>query len=129
MPAIPSWLTWTLLGIVTSSAAVHVNKDGINLFFMRVFRDIGRYKAYKRRYGENEYALSTFLLQRDDPLLGVSVANEGIDDLPVYSLDELYEMGNADDFELADENEPRQLLLSIFGRIYDVTKGVKFYGT
>jgi len=49
--------------------------------------------------------------------------------LPVYSLDELYEMGNADDFELADENEPRQLLLSIFGRIYDVTKGVKFYGT
>jgi len=61
--------------------------------------------------------------------LGVSVANEGIDDLPVYSLDELYEMGNADDFELADENEPRQLLLSIFGRIYDVTKGVKFYGT
>jgi len=96
---------------------------------MRVFRDIGRYKAYKRRYGENEYALSTFLLQRDDPLLGVSVANEGIDDLPVYSLDELYEMGNADDFELADENEPRQLLLSIFGRIYDVTKGVKFYGT
>ena len=118
---------WALVGVAGSSAAVQLNKDNINLFFMRVFRDIGRHKAYKRRYGGNEYALSTFLLQKDDPLLGV--AEDRVDDLPSYSVEELWEMGNVEDFEDAEDGEPRQLLLSIFGRIYDVTKGTKFYGT
>ena len=127
MPILPGWLVWALVGVAGSSAAVQLNKDNINLFFMRVFRDIGRHKAYKRRYGGNEYALSTFLLQKDDPLLGV--AEDRVDDLPSYSVEELWEMGNVEDFEDAEDGEPRQLLLSIFGRIYDVTKGTKFYGT
>jgi Cytochrome b5-like Heme/Steroid binding domain len=93
---------------------------------MRIFRDIGRHKAYKRRYGSNEYALSTFLLQKEDPLLGLGDERE--DDLPTYTVDELWEMGNVDDFQDAEDDEPRKLLLSIFGRIYDVTKGTKFYG-
>ena len=127
MVALPAWLVWTLVGVASSSAAVQLNKEGINLFFMRVFRDIGRHKAYKRRYGGNEYALSTFLLQKDDPLLGV-VSDDRDDDLPTYSVEELWEMGNVENYEDAEEGEPKQLLLSIFGRIYDVTKGTKFYG-
>lgn len=128
MPVLPGWLVWTLVGVASSTTAVHLNKDGINLFFMRVFRDIGRHKAYKRRYGGNDYALSTFLFQKDDPLLGVMMDDERDDDLPSYSVEELWEIGNVEDYEDAEEDEERQLLLSIFGRIYDVTKGTKFYG-
>lgn len=128
MVALPGWLVWALVGVAGSSLAVHVNKDNINLFFMRLFRDIGRHKAYKRRYGGNEYALTTFLLQKDDPLLGVGIDDRADDDLPTYSVEELWELGNVDDFEDAKEDEPRRLLLSIFGRIYDVTQGTKFYG-
>lgn len=123
---LPGWLVWALVSVAGSSAAVHLNKDGINLFFMRIFRDIGRHKAYKRRYGGNEYALSTFLLQKEDPLLGLGDERE--DDLPTYTVDELWEMGNVEDYEDAEDDEPRKLLLSIFGRIYDVTAGTKFYG-
>lgn len=125
--ALPAWLVWTLVGVASSSAAVQLNKDGINIFFMRVFRDIGRHKAYRRRYGGNEFALSTFLLQKDDPLLGV--ADDREDDLPSYSTEELWDMGNVEAYEDAEEGEPKQLLLSVFGRIYDITKGTKFYGT
>jgi len=129
MTPLPAWLIWTLVGAASSSVAVHLNKDHINLFFMRVFRDIGRHKAYKRRYGGNDYALTTFLLQKEDPLLGLRIAeNDSEDDLPRYTVDELWEMGNVDDFADAEDDEPRQLLLSVFGRIYDITRGKKFYG-
>jgi Cytochrome b5-like Heme/Steroid binding domain len=128
MVALPAWLVWALIGVASSSAAVHFNKDHINVFFMRVFRDIGRHKAYKRRYGGNEYALSTFLLQKEDPLLGVHDADQREEDLPTYTVEELYELGNVEGFQDAEEDEPRRLLLSIFGRIYDVTQGQKFYG-
>ncbi|CAB9523502.1 Membrane-associated progesterone receptor component [Seminavis robusta] len=125
MVSFPGWLVWALVGVATATAAVHFNQDSINMFFMRLFRDIGRHKAYKRRYGSNEYALTTFLLQQEDPLLGV---DEREDHLPTYTVDELWEIGNVEEFEDAEEDEPRKLLLSIFGRIYDVTKGTKFYG-
>ena len=128
---LPAWIIWALLGVAGSSAAVHLNKGKINLFFMRVFRDIGRHKAYKRRYGNNDMALTTFLLQQDDPLLGIE--DDRTDDLPTFTVEELWEMGNVDEYSdiLAEGDAaetPAKLLLSIFGRIYDVTAGSKFYG-
>ena len=136
MVALPGWLVWALVGVASSSAAVHLNKDKINLFFMRVFRDVGRHKAYKRRYGNNEMALTTFLLHQDDPLLGVE--DDRTDDLPTFTVEELWEMGSvesyadalldAEDAEGGEEQMPPKLLLSIFARIYDVTASTKFYG-
>ena len=126
---LPGWLLWALVGVTSSTVAVHVNKNQINLFFMRLFRDIGRHKVYKRRYGSNEYALSTFLFQKEDPLLGFDNDTAQRDeDLPTYTMDELWELGNVDDFADAHDDEPHRLLLSIFGRIYDVSQGTKFYG-
>lgn len=130
MVAPPLWLIWTIVGVTSSSIAVHVNKNRMNIFFMRLFRDIGRHKAYKRRYGNNDYALTTFLFQKDDPLLGIDFSKEREDDLPTYTVDELWEMGHIDedDNSSEDEDNSKKLLLSIFGRIYDVTRGTKFYG-
>jgi len=64
------------------------------------------------------------------------------EDLVVYTRQELYDYGNAysninsnnnnnnDEEEEQDENEEpkQQLLISIFGRVYDVSAGNKFYG-
>merc|ERR1712012_1521844 len=45
---------------------------------------------------------------------------ENMDDVPVYTMEELWEYGNGED--------DTPLLISIFGRIYDVSEGEKFYG-
>ena len=92
---------------------------------MGFFRDIGRHKAYKRRFASNgkSVALMTFLLhQEEDPLLGSIDPNEkeSDNDIPTYTLEELWEFGNG--------NDDTPLLISIFGRIYDVSEGEQFYG-
>ena len=125
---IPSWLLWTALGVLGSGAAIQLQKDNLNLFLMGFFRDIGRHKAYKRRYANSKnhtaVALMTFLLhQEEDPLLGSIHANDddsNDNNVPTYTLEELWEFGNGHD------DSP--LLISIFGRIYDVSEGEKFYG-
>jgi membrane-associated progesterone receptor component len=121
-----SWLWWTAIGIVGSGVAVQWQKDRINLFLMGVFRDIGRHKAYKRRFAGESVALMTLLLhQEEDPLLGSINRDEEDEDeknsnVPTYTLEELWEFGNG--------NDDLPLLISIFGRIYDVSAGEKFYG-
>ena len=121
---IPPWLLWTAIGVLGSSAAIQLHKDKLNLLLMGVFRDIGRHKAYKRRYADKNHsavALMTFLLHReDDPLLGSMNDERENDNVPIYALSELWEFGNGHD--------DAPLLISIFGRIYDVSEGEKFYG-
>lgn len=103
--------------IVAVGIAVQVNKDRLNLFLMGFFRDLGRVKAYRRRHQGNSLALMTVLMKQEDPLLGINF-DEGPDNVPTYTVDELWEFGQDDE----------KLLLSVFGRIYDVTAGQKFYG-
>ena len=123
----PVWILWTALSVLGSGVAIQLHKDQLNLFLMGVFRDIGRYKAYKRRYagGDQSMALMTFLLHNEgDPLMGLGLLNddndENDDNVPTYTLEELWEYGNGHD--------DSSLLISIFGRIYDVSAGEKFYG-
>jgi len=108
-------------------------KKSINTTLMGVFRDLGRIKARKRRL-ENSQALvginanisnSDILFRRDDPLDGVDFDDEqqgdGAHEKTTYSLDELAEYG--------DGMDGKPILLSIFGRVYDVSAGSKFYGS
>jgi predicted heme/steroid binding protein len=123
MFAPPVWFLWTAVGVLSSSAVVQLKKDDINLWMMGLFRDLGRHKAYKRRFGDNDngIALMTVLMhQEEDPLLGMSLENDDESNVPTYTLSELWEFGNGID--------DAPLLLSIFGRIYDVSAGEKFYG-
>jgi predicted heme/steroid binding protein len=118
---------WAILAAVTAGvgviqATIHMNQAKIDRFFMGVFRDLGRYKARKRRF-QTSTGLMVTLLRQDDPtedlLLGAE-ENEDDSNLPVYTKDELLEFG--------DGSEGRPILLSIFGRVYDVSAGAKFYG-
>jgi len=109
---------------------------------MRLFRDLGRYKAYKRRHAtsQKQYALMSILLHQDDPLQDflrndASGEQEDESNLPTYTLEELYELGNgsltkplSDQNDNDEEEETPQLLISIYGRVYDVSLGSKFYG-
>jgi len=117
MPS-PVWLLWTAAGVVSSIVAAKLNQHKIDAFFMGVFRDIGRHKAYKRRYQNNSYALMEILLHKEESLL-LDIESDP-DDVPTYTMAELWEFGSGDD------NSP--LLISIFGRIYDVSEGERFYG-
>lgn len=110
---------WFLITIpiVAAGIAVQANKDRLNLFLMGFFRDLGRVKAYRRRHKGNSMALMTILMKKEDPLLGIDFDEEP-DNVPTYTVEELWEYGADDD----------KLLLSVFGRIYDVSAGHKFYG-
>ena len=106
-----------MVPIVAVGIAVQANKDGINRFLMGFFRDLGRVKAYRRRHNGNSLALMTVLMKQEDPLLGINFDEER-DNVPTYTVQELWEYGQEED----------KLLLSVFGRIYDVTAGERFYG-
>jgi membrane-associated progesterone receptor component len=121
-----------LLEMLVFAVAVQFNKDRLNRWLMGVFRDVGRVKAYRRRHGDNSMALMTVLRKQEDPLLGVDLWDEEPDhDVPTYTLDELWEFGRStsQDGDTDDDDEMNHtLLLSIFGRVYDVSAGRNFYG-
>ena len=132
-------------------------KDAINLYLMGFFRDLSRMKATKRRMQNNPNAMMVagvgstsiittwdIILQRDDPLAGVDFFNsEELSTTPTsnnsstssssssssspvtttttttFTMKELQEFGNGKD--------GNPIYLSIFGRVYDVSAGQKFY--
>jgi predicted heme/steroid binding protein len=117
---------WAILAAVTAgvgvmTAAVQMNQAKIDRFFMGVFRDLGRYKARKRRF-QTSTGLMVTLLRQDDPTEDLLLGADEEDDsnLPTYTREELLEFG--------DGADGRPILLSIFGRVYDVSAGAKFYG-
>ena len=117
---------WTLLVIVTAGvgsihAAIKMNQDKFDRFVMGIVRDLSRHKARQRRFN-NSKGLMLTLLHQDDPMEDLLLAAEEEDEsnLPTYTKDELLEFG--------DGLEERPILISIFGRVYDVSAGSKFYG-
>lgn len=112
-----------LAGVGTIHAAIKLNQQSFDRFVMGIVRDIGRHKARQRRFA-NSKGLMVTLLHRDDPMEDLALnTGEGEDesDLPTYTAAELAEFG--------DGKEGRPILIGIFGRVYDVTAGSRFYGT
>lgn len=125
-----------ILSIIVGMA----RKDSINVFLMGFFRDLGRIKANKRRNMKNSNAVATIegetittwdiLWGRDDPLAGVDFSEEECSDTdcsdrdasshPTFTAKELEEFGSG--------TNGTPIYLSVFGRVYDVSKGEKFYG-
>ncbi len=119
--------------IFVAAVMPHFHKS-FNAYMMGFFRDISRVKARKRRM-QKDAVISVHDIKgilfhdEDDPLKDVAdeiVNGDGIIDndidtekLPTYTREELYELGNGDD---------GVLLISVFGRVYDVSSGEKFYG-
>jgi predicted heme/steroid binding protein len=129
----PFWLKPFIVAILVGAAGtfryVQTHQEKIDRFFMALFRDLGRYKARKRRLAASSSSnaalapLLTTLMGRDDPMLDlqIDVEDEDESNLPTYTKDELWEFGNGQ-----DDDTP--ILLSLFGRVYDVSEGYKFYG-
>ena len=118
---VPFLYTTASLGVL--QALLHANRGAVDRFFMGVFRDLGRYKAKKRRYANTKGLMLQTLLKQDDPLEDLLLNNEEdqkMDNLPTYTAEELEEFG--------DGLDGRPILLSLFGRVYDVSKGAKYYG-
>mmetsp|Transcript_9663 Transcript_9663/g.18138 ORF Transcript_9663/g.18138 Transcript_9663/m.18138 type:complete len:239 (+) Transcript_9663:85-801(+) len=138
-------MTYVISALIAGTLPILFQKP-LNNFLMGFFRDVARIKARNRRMKKDALISigdikSILFDQEDDPLQDVveqimlgdgftrtpqetNVAGNGgdmtdSDSIPVYTREELYELGNGDN---------RTLLLSIFGRIYDVTSGEKFYG-
>ncbi|CAJ1930757.1 unnamed protein product [Cylindrotheca closterium] len=138
-------LLWHVAAPLVSLAVfVAQKKNQINNFLMGFFRDIGRIKAKNRRLQKasamiastptNEASNWDILLKRDDPLEGIDLdANDDLltngesdpdapatSSLTTFTLAELSEYGNG--------QNGNPILLSLFGRVYDVSEGTKFYG-
>ncbi len=117
-----------------------LQKEKINVFLMGFFRDLGRIKANKRKNRQGSSAIAVMdggtittwdiLFGRDDPLAGVDFLEEECQDndcseghseasYPTFTAQELEEFGSGLD------GSP--IYLSVFGRVYDVSKGSKFY--
>jgi predicted heme/steroid binding protein len=123
-----------LLSIGSMKVIVKKNQDKVDAFIMGIVRDIGRHKAKQRRHGNgknNKHGLIMYLLKQDNPLEDLYyLQKQGENDydheqedesnLPLYTNEELLEMG--------DGLDDRPILISIFGRVYNVSQGNKFYG-
>lgn len=104
-------------------AVVRQRRAQLDLWVMRVVRDIGRFKAKKRRH-QNTKGLVAFLSHVDDnpdqDLLEMQASLSQDMNLATYTTSELYEFGDGED--------GRPILLSVFGHVYDVSAGARFYG-
>jgi predicted heme/steroid binding protein len=124
MPLLWKILVSALAVVGGIHAGIKLNQAKFDRFVMGIVRDVGRYKARKRRMKSNAgSSLMATLLHRDNPLEDLlldAVEKDDESNLPVYTMDELLEFG--------DGFDGRPLLLAIFGRVYDVTAGKKFYG-
>jgi predicted heme/steroid binding protein len=101
--------------------AIKMNQQKFDRFVMGIFRDIGRHKARQRRFSNSKGLILT-LLHQDNPLEDLLLGAEEEDELNLqtYTRTELYEFGNGLD--------GKPILISLFGRVYDVSAGKKFYG-
>jgi predicted heme/steroid binding protein len=104
-----------------------LQRKALNLYLMGFFRDLGRIKARNRRLQENPNAVASYstldiLLRRDDPLEGLNFTEDEHNDgsKVIFTPQELEEFGNG-----LDGNP---IYISVFGRVYDVTEGDKYYG-
>lgn len=137
-------LLWHVVAPLVSFAIFVVQKKNqINTFLMGFFRDISRIKAKNRRLKNGSAMIASsptmeasnwdILLKRDDPLEGIDLdANDDLltdgepdsdaapSPLTTFTLAELKEFGSGED--------EKPILLSLFGRVYDVSAGTKFYG-
>jgi len=127
-------------GIPIFSIVVGVmKKDNINVFLMGFFRDLARIKAHKRRMKRDSNAMvaidkvtgSTWdiLFRRDDPLSGIDFSetecnSTGCSDSATS--DTTFTAKEIEGFGSGENGKP--IYLSIFGRVYDVSEGEKFYG-
>lgn len=116
-----------LIAAVASIGSIHVllklNKDNIDRFAMGVVRDIGRYKAKKRRNMNSKGLMSTLMKQDDlNEELKIILSQDDKDgaDLPTYTDKELFEFGSGQD--------EKPILIGVLGHVYDVSAGYKFYG-
>ena len=116
-----------------------MKKDSINVFLMGFFRDLARIKAKKRQNKRDSNGLvavdgktiSTWdiLFRRDDPLAGIEFyetecISTGCSD--IATSDVTFTVKELEEFGSGTNGNP--IYLSIFGRVYDVSKGEKFYG-
>ena len=130
----------SVIAIIIAAAIPSIQKS-LNNYLMGFFRDIARVKARHRRMKSDAVisladVKSIIMDEEDDPLQDIvdqimSGNSNGTDsndqhdgageDLPIYTREELYEFGNGN-------GDNAVLLLSIFGRVYDVSSGDKYYG-
>ena len=101
--------------------AIKMNQLAFDRFVMGIIRDIGRHKARQRRFSNSKGLILT-LLHQDNPLEDLLLGVDEDDELslPTYTRSELYEFGNG--------MYGKPILISLFGRVYDVSIGRKFYG-
>mmetsp|Transcript_16703 Transcript_16703/g.25026 ORF Transcript_16703/g.25026 Transcript_16703/m.25026 type:complete len:232 (-) Transcript_16703:64-759(-) len=127
-------ILFSVVAIIIAAAIPNLQKS-LNNYLMGFFRDMARVKARNRRMKSDAVIsfsdIKSIIMDKDDdPLQDVVdqiMSGDGKDpnddaasgDLPIYTREELYEFGHGDS---------GVLLLSIFGRIYDVSSGEKYYG-
>lgn len=123
------WLVHFVITPLVSFVVVgFLQRKAMNLYLMGFFRDLGRIKAKNRRMQENPNAVIAgssawdILLKRDDPLEGLDFEASSSDQgsAVTFTLQELHEFGNGRD--------GKPIYLSVFGRVYNVTAGAKYYG-
>ena len=104
-----------IIPLLISTALIYKSRDHLNLVLMRFFRDMARFKARKRLYG-NSQALIPILMGKEEPL---DLSN-------LLELADAFRMTPA---ELArmDGEDGNPMYLAISGLIFDVTPGRKMY--
>lgn len=122
-----------ILGLI-SGTTLFMLRSQVNLVLMRFFRDVGRFKARKRLYG-NDAALIPILLGKEEPLnldtykKTTSEGNEGA--VPQDPSQEAFDGLDVTPEELArmdgrDEDTP--IYVAVLGSVYDVSAGRSMYG-
>ena len=108
-----------LAAIAASGGSPALAATRANFWFMRLFRDVARARARRRRFGQRHALMPLFL--GNEEFLPLGDASAGLALTPE-------ELAEFDGRPLPESDERAALLLAIRGRIYDVSAGWSFYG-
>ena len=107
-----------LLSTMIAAFSLFAMKSKVNLFLMRFFRDLSRYKSRKRLYG-NEAALMPILMGKEAHLELQTDSSEFGEDFTM-TLAQLADMNGS--------TETTPIYIALDGLIYDVSAARELYG-
>lgn len=115
----------SLLALFASLSGISliVFKKQINFFGMKFFRDLGRYKARKRLYG-NKASLMPLLMGKEEKVM------EKVEEMIELQdkSGEVFTMTAAELAEMDGRTETTPIYIAIKGHIYDISLGREAYG-
>lgn len=123
-----NFIPWIVSAVVAAFSA-YTMRQKVNVFLMRFFRDVSRYKSRKRLYG-NQAALMPILMGKEEPIeINTDISEHGEDYTMTLSKCVAFCWSCASDFDFLDAQVNYKNLMAVPQRHQFISPSMASYMT